>query len=399
MVQVRRRPRALAASAWAGSLLVWLVVVAYAARPTYVDARVYRAEGAALLGGHDLYGPLVGVHGLATYPPFAALVFVPAALLPTSLVEAGAVVANLLLLLLVCWQSVRLVRGRGPWAAYVVPGLVLAAVALWCEPVLTTLSYGQVNLLLLALVLADANLPPDSRACGVGIGLAAAIKVTPAILVVHLLLTGRRRAAATAAATAVAASAAAALVAPRPTWDFWTRYVLDVDRVGRLENSANQSLRGWLVRALHTRDTAPLDLVVAVAVVVLGLTCAAVAHRRLGATWGLLAAAMTGLLASPISWTHHWVYCIPVVALLWEEARAWVLPALAVFWSYAVWMVPHGDGVELHLTAAEVGRSGWYVVFAVGFLVLTAVRSRAAVSGWPDNECRAGRIVPEHAAS
>ena len=69
-------------------------------------------------------------------------------------------------------------------------GCVLAAVALWTEPVITTISYGQINLLLLALVLWDFNLPPDSRLRGVGVGLAAAIKVTPAILIVYLVLTG-----------------------------------------------------------------------------------------------------------------------------------------------------------------------------------------------------------------
>ena len=82
------------------------------------------------------------------------------------------------------------------------------------------------------------------------------------------------------------------------------------------------------------------------------------AYRRLGDAWGLPAAAVTGLLVSPISWSHHWVWCVPILALLWCQARVWVIPTLFVFWSYAVWLVPHGDSVELDLDRLEVARSG-----------------------------------------
>ena len=148
------------------------------------------------------------------------------------------------------------------------------------------------------------------------------------------------------------------MVDPGATWAFWTRHLFDLDRTGRLENSLNQSVRGWLVRAGHTRDTGTLELVLVALVLVAGLVCAVLAHRRLGDAWGLPAAAVTGLLISPISWSHHWVWCIPIVALLWFEARPFVVPALAVFCSYAVWVVPHGGQVELHLTGLQVALVG-----------------------------------------
>ena len=105
-------------------------------------------------------------------------------------------------------------------------------------------------------------------------------------------------------------------------------------------------------------------------------------------------AAVTGLLVSPISWSHHWVWCVPILALLWCQARVWVVPTLLVFWSYAVWLVPHGDGVELSLDGFDVARSAPYVVLGLGFLVLSAVASAraapVAVADPPRVECRVG---------
>jgi len=83
---------------------------------------------------------------------------------------------------------------------------------------------------------------------------------------------------------------------------------------------------------------------------------------------------VTGLLTSPISWTHHWVWCIPVATLLWFRARVWLIPTVAIFWSYTVWLVPHGRPKELHFTALQIALSGSYVFFGLAFLALTAWR-------------------------
>lgn len=353
--------------------LLALAVVELLTSAGYTDLHVYRAEGVALRDGLDLYGPLPGVHGLTTYPPFAAIVFVPTTLLPIGLLELLALAANLALALVVSWQSVRRVRGGRPGAF--AAACVLAAVVVWTEPVTASINYGQVNLALLALVLWDFNLPDDSRLRGVGVGLAAGLKVTSGLLIVYLVLTGRFRAAGTAVATFLASVGIAALVAPGATWSYWTGHLFDLERAGRLENSLNQSVRGWLVRAEHTRDTGTLEQVLVALVLVAGLACAVLAYRRLGDSWGLPAAAITGLLISPITWSHHWVWCIPVVALLWYEARPFVVPALLVFGSYAVWAVPHGGEVELSLTGLQVASSGWYVVLGLTFLALTTARS------------------------
>ena len=96
----------------------------------------------------------------------------------------------------------------------------------------------------------------------------------------------------------------------------------------------------------------------------------------MGDGWGLLVAAVTGLLVSPISWSHHWVWCLPLLALAWYEARALLIPTLLVFWSHIVWLVPHGGHVELDLSPGEVAMSGWYVVYAAGFVVVALLVAR-----------------------
>ena len=158
------------------------------------------------------------------------------------------------------------------------------------------------------------------------------------------------------------------MLAPSSTWDYWTRHLFDPSRVGRLENSTNQSVRGWVVRATHTIDTGAVSTVMSAVVLAVGLAAAVYCYRRRGDAAALLVVALTGLIASPISWSHHWVWCVPLLAFAWFEARAWVLPTLLVFWSYAVWFVPHGDHVELRHNALQVATSGWYVVFAVCFI-------------------------------
>ena len=356
------------------SALVLCVFRMWMFTPRFTDLKVYRAEGLALRDGLNLYGPLPGVTSLATYPPFAALIFVPASFVPIPALKVLGVALNLVLLVLVCWQSARLMDV--PARAAVVPACAFAAFAIWAEPVFTTFSYGQINLLLLALVLWDFTRPADSRLRGVGTGIATGLKVTPGILIVYLLLTRRLRAAATAVGAWLLTIGVSAAVDPGAVKGYWTKYLFDSHRVGRLENAVNQTIRGWLVRADHTRHTRPTELILVAIVLVLGLACSVLAYRWLGEPWGVLAAAVTGLLCSPISWSHHWVYCVPIAVLLWYRERSYVLPTLIVFCSFCVWYIPHKHSVELHFNGWQIAVSGWYVLYGLGFLALAAWRVR-----------------------
>ncbi|MFI9241747.1 glycosyltransferase 87 family protein [Streptomyces sp. NPDC053086] len=354
-----------------------------AAHVSMIDLMVYRAEGAAVRAGGDLYAlRATAAHLPTTYPPFAALLFTPLPLLDPALLRTLATAGNLALLVMFVRLSLKLVgHARGEAVCWV------AAPAVWCEPVWTTLRYGQINLLLAVLVLWDLTRRPAGgfdRWTGVGLGLATALKLTPALFLALLLLAGVvdrlrggggqpwLRHARAAAVVFAGATALTAGVLPYDSWRFWTDMVFRASRVGQAEDTANQALRGVLARLLHTPDPGALWAVCAAVVAVLGLVVAVRAELRGRRPWAVCACAVTALLISPVSWTHHWVWCVPLVLLLWTcGRRTTALGALLVFCSYAPWWVPHGTGrPELHLGETELLLSAVYGGAGALFLAL-----------------------------
>lgn len=436
-VNTLRRPTLLCALLCLASFAVFWWAQR-AADVSMIDLMVYRAQGEAVRGGEDLYA-LRATHAdlPATYPPFAALLFVPLTLLDIPVMRTLATVANLGLLVAVVHLSLRLVGDPGSSRTPAVPprtprtplpaaALAVSALAVWCEPVWTTLRYGQVNLLLAVLVLWDLNRRPGHRWAGVGIGVAAGIKLTPALFAVFLALAGlvqawrhlhgsrrpggrgsdrgagaglwnpRLRQAAVATGAFLATVALPALVLPGASRRFWTETLFHAERVGNAEDTANQSLHGVLARALHTGDPGGWATVLSVAVALLGLGVAVTAllsgpRLPYAPAWAASACAVTALLVSPVSWSHHWVWCLPPILLLGTEARRrggrrwwWgTATAALVFCSYALWWVPHSsdrsDRLELHQNAGEMLLSAVYPVAGAAFLALTAAVSvRAA---------------------
>ncbi|MFD8227518.1 glycosyltransferase 87 family protein [Streptomyces massasporeus] len=270
-----------------------------------------------------------------TYPPFAAVAMLPMALLGLRAAIAAALLLNLAALAVI----LRLLAGprlrRHGWFAWALTACLLALF----EPLRDTLSFGQVNLLLLALVLTDATLLATGRGrlAGVGIGLAAAIKLTPALFIGLLLVAGRRRAAAVATSVAVGATALAAWVDPDASRFYWTEALWDTNRVGRLGYVSNQSVQGILAR-LGEPDRAVWALAV---LLILGVW-AVRARRAVAAGDWTAAFALTGLaacLVSPITWVHHLVWLLPSFAVLVRAGRPRVAGALyAVLCTSVVWL-------------------------------------------------------------
>ncbi|MFF2074592.1 glycosyltransferase 87 family protein [Kitasatospora sp. NPDC058162] len=323
-----------------------------------VDMLVYRAEGQAVVNGDDLYAMrLPGWDLPATYPPFAAMLFVPSTWFDVSPLRVLVTLGNYALLGLAVHLSLKL--AGWPARRYRTAATVLGAgLAVWLEPVYTTFQYGQVNLGILCLVLWDLTRPDRSRFKGVGIGLATAIKITPGLFTVYLFLTGRIRAAFVSIGTFLAAGLIGWIVLPDATFGFWTKYLWDPSRVGVTVLVDNQSLRGAVCRLLDVNDPGLVGLTASALVAALGLGVAVLAGRsarvlRRADAWGGVCAALTALLVSPISWTHHWVWCIPLLALLAAEARSTGRRVLlgvtaVVFLSHVMWAVPHrwGRGVD-----------------------------------------------------
>ncbi|MGW0415795.1 glycosyltransferase family 87 protein [Streptomyces collinus] len=270
-----------------------------------------------------------------TYPPFAALALLPLAALGRPAAIAASLLVNLAALAVV----LRILAGPGwrrhGWYRW---SLALCGLALF-EPLRDTFSFGQVNLVLLALVLADCRLLAAGRDrwAGAGIGLAAAVKLTPALFVGLLLLARRWRAAAVAAAVAFAATGLAAWADPGASRYYWTEALWDTGRVGRLDYVSNQSLQGVLAR-LGEPDRAPWAAAV---LLVLGVWAWRARRAAAAGDWAA-AFALTGAaacLVSPITWVHHLVWLLPAFVVLARAGHPRLAGALyAVLCTSVVWL-------------------------------------------------------------
>ncbi len=347
--------------------------------PDRIDLDVYRIGARAWLRGASLYGRLpptpAGPRLPFTYPPIAAVLLAPLALVPATV--AGTVLTLVTIALAAAVLRLFLRRlSLNPAAA----GWLLPA-ALFLEPVRNTLSFGQVNVILMALVAFDSMAvePPWPR--GVLTGLAAAVKLTPALFVLFFLLRRDYRAAAIAALSFAAATGLGFALAGRDSVRYWTSVVFQVGRVGHPDYAANQSLQGVLARAgLSGLAGLAAWLVLSLAVlVVAGLGM----RRALAAGEPCLALslnAFAALLVSPISWSHHWVWCVPAILTLASLARrhrsrlaaAAAAGGLVVFAAAPQWWFPHGAGRELRWAPWEQAAGSSYVLFAVAVLVLAA---------------------------
>ncbi|GHH28309.1 glycosyltransferase 87 family protein [Lentzea cavernae] len=321
-------------------LLVWVLFRSFGTG--LLDLRVYLAGGRAWLAGTDLYTThFRGPSGLPfTYPPFAAMVFSGLTALP---------VAAAALLFTAVGIGLFTAAAR-TWA-----GFGLIALCLLLEPLRVSLDLGQINLVLLGLVAADCLLPRTFWPRGTLVGLAAAIKLTPAIFVLFFLCRGRWRPALTAVATFVVC----AVLAPGQAQQFWLHAMLDPERVGGLAYSANQSLRGLLFRL-----GAPEFVWLVAAVAVLGLTVVVLPRLRDDLT-ALVATAAAGLLISPVSWSHHWVWIAPALALLNGRVRVAVVVVFAVG---PHWLLPTAGDRELGWTWWQHVVGNTYVWLGLAFL-------------------------------
>ncbi|RKR91676.1 alpha-1,2-mannosyltransferase [Micromonospora pisi] len=284
----------------------------------FFDVGVYRgAVTYWLRDGGQLYDYLrPGTRYGFTYPPFAALVMSPLSLLNWPAAIATSIAVNVAAAALVIYWLLDPIARRRGWPRWYAFALTGCAVAIF-EPVRDTVSFGQVNLLLLMLVLADVMVSRTGRGrlSGIGIGLASAIKLTPVVFIGYLVLSGRWRAAAVATGTAATATGVAALLAPHSSYVFWTEALWNTDRVGDLGYVSNQSLQGVLTRwDPHLGRGTWLAVVL-----VVGVLWAVRVRQAARAGDQLAGAALTGIvgcLVSPITWVHHLVWLLPALAVL-----------------------------------------------------------------------------------
>lgn len=291
------------------------------------DAGVYRLGAHLALSGADLY-PAVARHPF-TYPPFAALVFVALQLPPEAVMAICWTALNVACFGFAAWLSLGQVGVREP-RRRLLAGLAVCAAAVWLDPIEATLLMGQINLLLLGLVLADLLLPDRSRFKGLLLGIATGIKLEPGLFIVYLLLT-RRFAAAARAGAAFAATVAVGFVAlPQSSFRYWNGTFLNSRRVGDAANPRSQSIQSLVARWLHADASTALVVGLDATAASVTLAIAVWAHRRGDELLAICVTAAGMLLVSPITWQHHWVWVLPMLIWLGREALARrSLPTLA----------------------------------------------------------------------
>ena len=441
----------------AGAIAMAVVLALYAAyaliRPYLstmdpVDLQVYVDGGLIVRHVQPLYDPHAadplydwgGYSSLAlkfTYPPFAAVAFALLSFIPFWLAKGVMMGISVIALVAAMWFTF---GGLGYRDARVRAGLALLASAavFWTEPVLRTLYLGQVNLILMAMIIWDLCQPSKGRWWkGVATGVAAGIKLTPLIFIPYLLLTRRFREAIAACAGFLATVAVGFIFLPGDSAKWWLHGLIIKDgaRTGFAGWAGNQSLSGIITRLSGSVTAGNHAWAAAVVItLVLGLAAAMFLDRAGYRLPALLLTALTGLLVSPISWDHHWVWIAPGFAVaahyaarLWDTARARAagclvaaVGILAVYWAWPasfaekaqnlgkdslglIWLPPntspvqytlHGDQpwyVEyrwhgLQLLAGNAFILGGIAMFAGLVLIALLVRDQRADPASPDTE-------------
>lgn len=384
---------------WPVQALAWLLA-ALACYPTLwdkagqprfkLDAWIYQHAVAQWQAGGSLYDWYANPDQHLwpfTYTPFAAWALTPLTWIPDRTNQVVMVLATPACVAVTAWAVARCLGAGQRDALALAPWTALVGVAA-VEPVYKSMEYGQVNAQLMMLVALDLLVvPASSRWRGVLSGLAAAFKLTPAIAVLVLLARREWRAAATMAGTAAGVTALAWVASPRESLQFFTSAMWDPSRAGFADYSGNQNLKGLVARALPEEWWTPA-WAVCVVVCTLGAWLLLIrlerrrtdagAHLPAGAdgadgalaphaavdtrsadagTIGLLEVGVTmvlGLLVSPISWSHHWVWALVAVPALAAAGWRWREPALsacavagaAVFLVAMQWWFPEQNHVE-----------------------------------------------------
>lgn len=387
-----------------------------------IDLLVYRAGGHAVLTGHSIYAADFAAvnhspRGLPfTYPPFAAVVFVPLAMVPVGVAKAAMLILNTFAALILFSSITVATQGKwdqiGNWRelassmsvkthVVIVVAAVIDAVSV---PLRDNMVYGQVNLILAAAIALDILPPSVPWPRGLLVGIAVAIKLTPAVFVGYFLVTRAWRALAVSLATTALAVVVGWLVAPSDTVRYLTSIAFDPARIGSLAYASNQSMRGVVERIPALDSVRGVVWAVAtVAVLALAVIAIEVSRRSGDTVAAMLSVAFVGLLCSPVSWGHHWVW-LPAAAVYllvrWvasgrvRELIAGLVVAVvsyAAHWAY----LPSGGGRERLWSPVEHLLDGAWALTALALLVFFAAAPYRGATVTTPRRTQPARRAPE----
>ena len=349
----------------------------------HIDLDVYRIGGRVWLQGGNLYGRLpatrAGLRLPFTYPPVAAALLAPLSLMPMTMAATTLTLGTIAMLAVLIVMFLRRTAGptaASPWAvAWLLPP------ALLLEPVRDTIGFGQINIVLVALVSVDCLAEARRWPRGALTGLAAAIKLTPAMFVLFFLARRDRRAACTAAASFAAVTVAGFAVDWHDSVQYWTSIVFQPGRAGGLGSASNQCIMAVLARAgLSPHSPAGIVTWLALSAVVAAVACRGMQHAFAASDdcLALTLNALAALLISPVSWSHHWVWCVGALVTLTARgithrsplALAAAAASLGVFATAPQFWLSHGRNVQLPWAIWQQAVRSSYVLLATLILVL-----------------------------
>ncbi|OBK87098.1 glycosyltransferase 87 family protein [Mycolicibacter sinensis] len=374
--------------------------------PYHIDVDVYRMAAQAWRDGLPLYGDdwfATQIDGTVlpfTYPPIAAVLFAPLTWVPLGVGTAALTVVSTLLLVLsltIVLTGLGVGVGDGPawWRRGVVAAAIVAA-AIWldAEPIWSNFDFGQVNAVLMTLVIADCVPRRTYWPRGALLGVAVALKLTPAVFLLYFLLRRDGRAAVTTLVSFLAATLMGFALAWSDSWQYWTHTVRNTDRIGGATLNTNQNLAGALARLpLGEHQRSALWLVGCL--LVLALTVWA-ARRVLSQNFAeapimaLICVALFGLVVSPVSWSHHWVWMLPTVVVTGVLAYRHRAIALGVLSALGVALMMRSP-IELLPEHHEAAAAWWrqlagtsYVWWALTVIVTAGATLKQARRPIPD---------------
>lgn len=280
-----------------------------------LDLDVYREGARTVWDGGSLYDAKLLGQMDYTYAPVSVVVLMPFAWMSfgaARIVWSIGIIVALYVVIMLCFAALGR-RATWPLRSLAV-GLV--AVSMLLEPVRTTIWYGQINVFLLLVILADLLRPDGSRLKGIGAGIAAGIKLTPLIFLLYYALLRRWRTMAGVVGGFLLTMVVGFVFLPSASWSYWTDKLFDSNRVGAPQTLGNQSLRGMIANLAHS--DAPNQLLWLTVVLIalgLGMAAAVLAHRNGHELLALSVVGMTSCAISPMSWGHHWVWFVPVLVI------------------------------------------------------------------------------------
>lgn len=360
-------------------------------RGFYLDFRVY------LLGARNLFNPHLyelkssfDLHFPFTYPPVAAIFFWPLTVLPFRGAAFVWTTLTLICLSVIVRMSLKLARPETTARALGTATFLLTGLVVALEPIGQNFHFGQVNIVLGAMTMLDVIDRPHRRLPrGILLAIATSIKLVPGIFILYLLLRRDVRAALTAGITVAFLNLVAFAVNHHATFSYWTKYAFDPQRMGGILYNSNQSIRGSVQRLAHHALSPSICTALSALALIVGIIIAVRIAARRSELAALVTVGVTGDLVSPISWSHHLIWFIPLLAwlvLAHDRPRGGPLFAgiiVASCLDYIIWIPPYKNSEPLHWRGLDNLWGNFYFFVMLATLAIMASywrHSRAARS-------------------